>query len=197
MGDKMLVSLFGSITWGPYLSMVPYTFPNTTKHQPKLRRESLPSKQFNKYILLITPWLFHCGIKVSPYICVMILHDTKTLSKIIRKCIGKKWFTSKRGQVEYKYRFVSLCDADGWNDRLYTIKVNIEIEVTKSPYLHRSWYPSIESRENKSIRSDFYYQDNNELNSLLKLFSCDPQRLVIKSIKRKKWRYTPIPQPIP
>ena len=36
----------------------------------------------------------------------MILHDTKTLSKIIRKCIGKKWFTSKRGQVEYKYRFV-------------------------------------------------------------------------------------------
>jgi predicted transcriptional regulator len=116
----------------------------------------------------------------------MILHDTKTLSKIIRKCAGKKWFTSRRGQVEYKYRFVSVCDADGWDNKLYTIKVNIEVEITKSPYLHRSWYSSIEARENKSIRSDFYYQDNDELRSLLKLFSCDPHRLVIKSIKRKK-----------
>jgi hypothetical protein len=78
----------------------------------------------------------------------MILHDTKTLSKIIRKCTGKKWFTSRRGQVEYKYRFVSVCDADGWDNKLYTIKVNIEVEVIKSPYQHRSWYSSVDDREN-------------------------------------------------
>jgi hypothetical protein len=116
----------------------------------------------------------------------MILHDTKTLSKIIRKCTRKKWFTSSTGQIEYKYRFVSVCDAEGWQDRLFSVKVNIEVEVIKSPYLHKSWYTSIEARENKAIRRDFYYQDNDELMSLLKLFSCDPGRLAIKSIKRKK-----------
>lgn len=116
----------------------------------------------------------------------MIQHDTVTLSKIIRKQLKNRWFSSKSGRVEYKYRFVSLCDAEGWQDRLFSIKVNIEVEITSSPYSNRSWYSSVESRENKTIRNDFFYQDDNELKSLLKFFCCDPSRIVIKSIKRKK-----------
>ena len=172
MGDKMLVSLFGSLTWGPYLSLVPYTFPSTTKHQPKLRRESLPSKQFNKYILLITTWLIHCGVEVSPYICVM---DNKQLTKLIRKTIGKRQFPFTFDNIEATMRFISVIETGGdWGT------INIEITIVKdSPRFERMsnshWYSK--SAITRQRNSRLYWEfTKSELYTILKFFGLESTR---------------------
>jgi len=114
-----------------------------------------------------------------------MITDIVKLSKIVRKCTGNKWYDASYSGVTFKYRFVSLCNPEYYSGGLYSIKVNVEVKIENS-YSHSSYHRSVEARENRAIRTMFYYDDNTELQDMLKFFGIDSRNFKINSIKRKK-----------
>ena len=105
-------------------------------------------------------------------------------TKLYKKLLKNKWYDVLHDGHEFKYRLISFCDIDMFNNRVNRININIEVKDFKwkesRKYLLDARY------RNRTIRNYFtYYQSESEVDTMLKIVGLDTTYLKVKSLKIK------------
>ena len=105
-------------------------------------------------------------------------------TKLYRKVFKNKWYNAEHDGSTFSYRIISFGDMDIWNDRVHTIKINIEMKDFKWNGTRR-WGMDSKYR-NRTIRSHFfYYQERVEADTMLKMLGLHTNTLKVNTIKVK------------
>ena len=108
----------------------------------------------------------------------------KTYTKLYRKLLKNKWYNAEYDGSTFSYRVVSIGDIEHWTDRIYTVKINIEVKDFK--WNERRIWGRDDRNRNRMIRNHFYYhQEKVEVDTMLKIFGLTTQNLKVTTIKIK------------
>ena len=124
---------------------------------------------------MITP---HCGIEVSPYICVM---DNKQMTKLIKKGLGKKTFPFEYGNMKGTFRFVSVKElAYDYGEGFNWATINVEVDIIQdSNYcISMERWGHTQNRITRRRNNDIYWSYSGTLlHTMLKFYSIHTSKL--------------------